>query len=142
MILGMGVLFSMLYVSFATHSSNGKVAHDPRIIPTQPKISQLQAVETVENHIRANVKGVEKISLYFGSYNFSRSGYNQNLTSGELTNSGWNLEYVKSHPELLSLPLAFVHANGTVYGVNATSHSYIRACHITQFCKLKSYIIT
>jgi hypothetical protein len=133
MILGMGVLFSMLYASFAIQSGNGKVAHDPHVIPTQPKISQLQAIDTIEKHIRSNVRGVEKISLYFGSYNFSRTGYNQNMSGGQLTNLGWNLEYVKLHPELLSLPLAFVHANGTVYGVNATNHSYIRACHITQF---------
>lgn len=72
-LLAFGVLFSMLYVSSA-QSGTGRIAHDPHVIPTEPRITQLQAVEAVENHIRSNVKGVEKIFLYFSSYNSSSAG--------------------------------------------------------------------
>jgi plastocyanin len=44
---------------------------------------------------------------------------------------GWNLEHVKANPKLLNLPLAFVHANGTVYGIDATNRAYAKACDLS-----------
>jgi plastocyanin len=132
MTLGMGVLFSMFYVSFAIRSSDGgRIAHDPHVIPTQPKISQLQAIETVERHIRSEIKDVQNIRLEYLLYNYSSSEYNSDKDYADYRiNMGysWDLEHVKQYPKPLNLRLFFVSANNTVYAINDTSHSYQKIC--------------
>jgi hypothetical protein len=129
--LAFAVLGSMLYVSII--QSSNRIAHDWNVIPTEPKVSQLKAIETVEKHVRSKLKEVEQIGLYFSLYNSSNGGEPdfRNANKSELTNLGWNIEYVKAHPESLNLLLAFIHANCTIYGINATSHSYLKACDLS-----------
>ena len=137
-VLAFGVLGSMLYVS-SFQTSNNRIAHDWKVIPTEPKISQLQAVETVEKHIHSKVQGVQQIGLFYSFYNSSNGISDfRNSNNAELTNLGWNFEYVKAHPEPLNLLLAFIHANGTIYGINATNHSYLKACDLSS--SLSSYL--
>jgi hypothetical protein len=105
MVLAFGLFGSLLY--FSNVQSSSRIAHDPKVIPTEPKVSQLQAIETVEKHIHSKVKGVQQIGLYFSLYNSSYGGEtdfrNANNNRSELTTLGWNFEYVKAHPELLKL---------------------------------------
>lgn len=135
MLLGMGVLFSMLYVS-SIRSGSDTTAHYSNVIPTRPKISQLQAMETVERHIRSEIKDVQKIRLDYQLYNFSWTDYYSNdpVYASEYAQYrqkigySWDLVQVKNHPELLNLRLFYLHANNTVYEVNYRNNTYQKAC--------------
>jgi len=133
-VLAFGALFSLLYLSSALHNSGGsRVTHDPAVIPTQPKISQLQAVESAENHLISKVPGVQDIRLDLVLYNFSLQEYSTNPAYIEYRMSrlewrAWPLAQVKEHPELLNLGLLFVHANETQYIINSTSHTFTMVC--------------
>ena len=123
--LGLGAMFAILY--FATLASEPSRPWD--VIPVEPQITQLEAIEIVENHILSKADGLEKIGLYFSLYNHTAD------TTADYWNSphydimtGWDLGHVKDNPELLNLPLSFVHRNGTVYGIDSTDSSYIIAC--------------
>lgn len=132
MILAFAALFSMLYLSAAA----SRAVHDPNVIPVEPKISQLQAIETAERHIRAEVKDLREIRLNFQMYNFSASEYNSVNSPGwneyvqyrQNMRNSWDLEHVKQYPELLNLRLYFVHANGTTYAINGTDHTFVKVC--------------
>jgi plastocyanin len=141
MVFAFGLLFSLIYISsYIQQPDNGeRIIHDLGTIPLPPKISQLQAMQTVERHIRSEIKDVQKIRLEYQLYNFSLADYN----SGDPVYAGkyaqyrqrmgysWDLERVKQHPELLNLPLFYVHVNnGTVYEINYTNHSssYRKVC--------------
>jgi hypothetical protein len=128
--LAFGVLFSALYASAQLYAPR----HPPNQIPTEPKISQLQAIETVEQHLAREITNFKEARLYFYQYNFSDSLYE----SGDSDYSdyihsinregGWSFSLVKNNPELLQLPLFFVHANGTQYQINSTDHSFQMRC--------------
>lgn len=127
MVLGLGVLFSLLSFSTILAGDNGKTAHDPNVIPTEPKISQLQALETVEKQIRLYVKNPEVIKLDYTLYNFSSSEYGNEEYRHKLI-YGWDVEHIKKYPELLNIPLYFVHANGTTYAINSAGHIFHKVC--------------
>jgi plastocyanin len=113
-----GVLFSALYVS----SQLAIPRHSPNIISTEPKISQLQVIETVEQHLRSRIPDLETLRLYFFLYNYT------NDRNSDAPVGGWSFSSVKQNPELLNLPLFFVHANGTQYQINSTDGSYQVRC--------------
>jgi hypothetical protein len=102
---------------YASHQANYAQPHDPEVIPTEPKISQAQAIDTVEMEYRRIVTDYQEAYLHVHYYNFSQElvedeEYQQYLRS---IAPGWKLSDVKTNPELLSLTLVFVHANGTLY---------------------------
>ncbi|AIF85562.1 plastocyanin [Candidatus Nitrososphaera evergladensis SR1] len=136
MVLAFAVLGALLYVSAI--QTSGRIAHDSKAIPTEPKISQLQAIETAEKHLQSKVKGVQEIRLEFPLYNFSMQRYTSDPSYVEYIEKnnlrhGSLLSQVKEHPELLNLPLYFVHANGTLYSVNATGHTFEKVCEEPSF---------
>jgi plastocyanin len=121
----------MLYVSII--QSSNRIAHHPHIIPTEPKITQIQAVEAIEQDLHSKFSDIENIKLEMQRYNFSAQEYESGGESKYVDyraklGFGWPLSTIKMHPELLNLPLAFIHANRTVYVVNATSHSFEKVC--------------
>lgn len=131
MALGMGMLFSMLYVS--AQSGSGRIAYDPHVIPTAPKVSQLGAIESAENHLLAKVRGAQNIRLEFTLYNFSQQKFEADREYAKyrmerLEWRGWPLSQVKENPDLLNLGLFFVHANQTQYFVNSTSRAFTVVC--------------
>lgn|GEM_PF-1658569 len=113
-ILTFAILFSFLYASY---QANYTQPHNPEVIPTEPKISQAQAIDIIEMEYRRIVPDYQEAYLHVHYYNFSREleedeEYQQYLRS---IAPGWELSDVKTNPELLSLTLVFVHANGTMY---------------------------
>lgn len=128
-ILGLGAVFSILYVSgiFA------QPGHAHVTIPTEPKISQLQAIEIIENDLRAEIPEMQETKLSFQLYNFSAQQYsaggnNQYADYRHKLGFGWTFSHVKEYPELLQLPLRFVHANGTVYNVDESAKTFEKVC--------------
>jgi plastocyanin len=136
-VLAFGLLGSMLYIS--TVQSSSRISHDPNVIPTEPKITQIQAVEAAEKHLQSKVKEVQEIRLEFPLYNFSMQRYTSDPSYVEYIEKnnlrhGSLLSQVKEHPELLNLPLYFIHANGTLYSIkNATSHTFEKVCKEPSF---------
>src|SRR5690606_27578252 len=102
---------------YASYQANYTQPHNPEVIPTEPKISQAQAIDIIEMEYRRIVPDYQEAYLHVHYYNFSREleedeEYQQYLRS---IAPGWELSDVKTNPELLSLTLVFVHANGTMY---------------------------
>lgn len=120
-------MFTALY-----SSSQSTPRHPPDVIPTEPKISQLQVIETVEQHLRSQVPNLERVRLYFFLYNFTDSRYSSDPEYANYIDriavGGWQFSHVKENPELLNLPLFFVHANGTQYQINSTDGTYQVRC--------------
>lgn len=126
-VLAFGVVFSLLYAA----PQLARPGHAHSDIPTEPKISQLQALNIVEKHVRSEIDGIEEIKLAFFMYNFSDTLYSSDSNYAEYRSKlrfGWNFTHIKNDPELLGMPLMFVHANGTSYAVNSTNHSYEKVC--------------
>jgi hypothetical protein len=127
-ILVFGVLFSTQFVS----SQLSIPRHNPNVIPTQPKISQLQVIETVEKHVRSEIPDLQKLKLYFYLYNYTDDRYSADPDYANyldrIARGGWTFSHVKENPELLNLPLYFVHANGTQCQINSTDGSYQMRC--------------
>lgn len=121
-------MFTALYSS----SSQSTPRHPPNVIPTEPKISQLQVIETVEQHLKSEVPNLEQARLYFFLYNFTDERYSSDPEYanyiGRVALQGWSFSHVKENPELLNLPLFFVHANGTQYQINSTDGTYQVRC--------------
>jgi len=126
-VLILGVLFSSLYKS----AQVSMASHTPNFIPTEPKISQLQAIEIAEQHLRKQSPNLEEAWLYFSFYNFTSERFSEAVDPDyvdyirSVASGGWKFSNIKEHPELLQLPIFFVHANGTQYVINGTSHSII-----------------
>lgn len=129
-VLVFGVLFAMLLTSALVSVQR----HAPNLIPTEPRISQLQAIETVEQDLREEVDGFKEVNLYHYQYNFSASRYESGDSKyldyilSIAHEGGWSLSHIKKNPELLQLPLFFIHANGTQYQVNSTDHTFQLRC--------------
>jgi len=128
-VLVFAILFSFMYQSFQL---DNRVAHDPNAIPTKAKISQEQAIDIVEREYRKWVPDYQEAYLHFHYYNYSRTlamngdeDYQKYLRS---LGAGWKLSHVKANPELLSLPLIFVHANGTYYFIDAKTNEFEKVC--------------
>ena len=123
-ILVFGVLFSMLYVSLEQQRQQARIQHLPNVIPTEPKLTQMQVVEVIEREYGEQVPEFMEAYLHFNYYNYSQElqqdeQYQRYLRS---VSPGWQLSYVKAKPDLLSLPLVFVHANGTVYSIDSKNN--------------------
>lgn len=124
------ILFSYLYSSF---QSNYGISHDPNSIPTKPKLSEAQAIDIVEREYRKRVPDYQEAYLHFHYYNYSRQldmegnqDYQQYLRS---LGAGWSFSHIKEKPELLGLPLIFVHANGTVYLIGTIANPFEKICY-------------
>ena len=118
----------MLYTSLQLPISK----HPSSVIPTEPQISQLQAIEIVEQHLRKEVSDLEDARLYFSLYNFTEERFGSDPDYeryiSTVARGGWSFSHIKTEPELLQLPLFFVHANGTQYAINATDNTYQMRC--------------
>lgn len=130
LILTFGALFSMFYLVFVT--SNARISHDPSIIPTEPKISQLRALEIAEKHLQSKIPTVEDIRLDFVSYNFSKQRYETDVEYANYVNEnlahGWPISQVKERPELLNMGLFFVHSHGAVFSIDSEHNTFEKAC--------------
>jgi plastocyanin len=124
-------MFSILYLAglFASPSH----AHFDKI-PTEPKITQIQALEIIENDLRNKVPELQETKLSFQLYNFSAleysaGGLNQYADyRHKLGYYAWPFSHVKGHPELLNMPLMFVHANGTMYRIDESAKTFEKVC--------------
>lgn len=127
-VLALGALFAILYAS----SVFSEPGHAHSSISTEPQISQLRAIEIIDQDLRAKVPDLQETRLIHQLYNFSVQEYESNTEYVEYimknVGYGYTFEYVKSNPELLQLPLRFVHANGTVYEVNESAQSFEKIC--------------
>ena len=123
------VLFSALY---ASTEQTKRIPYLPNNIPTQPKISQLEAIQIVEHHLKKEIPELNQVRLYFTLYNFSSQRWQNNPEYQKYISTaargGWSYSHVKEKPELLQLPLFFVHANGTQYQVSQTDNTYKVLC--------------
>lgn len=120
LILSFAVLFLLLYASSQTPSSR----HPPGIIP-EPQITQLQAIQIAEHHLRNQIPDLEEAWLYFGFYN-----------STSASNKG-HVEFsqIKTNPERLQLPLFFLLANGTLYRIDPSTNAVIDSYPPEPNCK-------
>ena len=124
-----GILFSVLYVS-----AQSAPQRQPNVIPIEPRISQLKAIEITEQNLQKQILNLDGAWLDFYQYNFSltrfQAGFDdpeyENFIRSVNRNGGWTFPHVKEHPELLQLPLYFVHANGTQYEI--TNSTYKMRC--------------
>lgn len=125
--LALGALFSVLYLS--SIFSEPSHAHFDKI-PTEPKITQLEALTIIENDVRTKLPEVQQVRLYYLDYNFTSQGYSDEKYIDYRRQMGWSwdFEHVKQIPDLLQIRLVFVHANGTVYDINATDNSFEKRC--------------
>jgi plastocyanin len=91
-------------------------------------ISQSQAIEIIKEELRRNLPGFREAYFHFHYYNFSSVDYDNNPEYQQYLRSqgaGWRISHIMENPELLSLPLYFVHSNGTVYSVAGGSYEKI-----------------
>src|SRR5690606_41184042 len=79
---------------------------------------------------RRAVPDFQEAYLHVQYYNFSRDLVDDNEYQLYLRSiaPGWKLSDVKTNPELLSLTLVFVHANGTLYMVDAKDGKFEKIC--------------
>lgn len=127
-ILSFAILFSFMYSSYQL---NYAPPHDPNVIPAEPKIMQAQALAIVESEFRKNVPSYREAYLHFQYYNFSRENYENDEEYQSYLRSlvpGWKLSEIKANPSLLSLTLAFVHANGTTYSIDPQTRTFEKVC--------------
>lgn len=124
--LGLGAMFSILYVS----SVFSETSHFHPEVPTQPEITQLEAITIIENEVRTELPEVQQVRLFYQNYNFTFQGYSDEEYIDYRRQMGWSwdFEHVKQFPGLLNIPLIYFHANGTVYNVNATGNSFEKRC--------------
>lgn len=131
-VLIVSLVFAVLFSSLYSASQLSIPRHPPNIIRTQPKISQLQAIEVAERHLLSEIPHLQEVRLYFYLYNFTDERYASDPQYQDyihtVARGGWPFSHVKDNPELLNLPLIFVHANGTQYQVNSTDGSYQMRC--------------
>jgi plastocyanin len=128
--LSLGGMFASLYAA-SVLSEPGHAHFDK--IPTQAKVSQLEAIEIIENDLRAKVPELQETRLMFQLYNFSAAEYsaegiNQYADYRHKLGYGWTFSHIRESPELLQLPLRFVHANGTVYDIDESARSFEKIC--------------
>lgn len=121
------VLFSLIYASSLL---NYRISHDSNMIPTLPLLSQIQTLTVIENEFRRNVPSYQEAYLHFQYYNYSKGKeqdeeYQRYLPSLIRT---WKLSEIKENPGLLNLNLFFVHANNTIYSINAQNRTYEKVC--------------
>lgn len=85
-------VFSMLFSTLSISSHLATPRHPPNVIPTEPKVSQLQVIETVEQHLKSKIPNLETARLYFYLYNYTddSSYYNNDLAIG-----GWSFSHIK-----------------------------------------------
>jgi hypothetical protein len=91
----LGAMFSMLYL--------GGTLAQPRYthvsVPTEPRISQVEALEIVENHLQSRVPELEETRLLFMWYNFSQQRYQSDPEYNEYIKSlgpfPWTLDHVR-----------------------------------------------
>lgn len=126
-ILTFAILFSLLYASY---QANYIPPHNPNTIPTEPRITPAQAIDIVEMGYRRAVPDFQEAYLHVQYYNFSRDLVDDNEYQLYLSSirPGWKLSDVKTKPELLSLTPVFVHANGTMYMVDAKDGKFEKVC--------------
>ncbi len=130
-VLGLGAMFSILYVS--TIFSNAGHAHFDNI-PTNPNVSQLEAIEIIDNDLKSRVPESHEVRLAFQLFNFSAQEYSAGGNNqyvdyrNKLGYYAWAFSHVKENPELLQMPLMFVHANGTMYSIDESTMTYEKAC--------------
>lgn len=70
-VLAFGILFSFMYASSLHYTQ----PHDPRLIYTNPMITQLQAIEIIEQDLGKQVLGFSEAYAHFYYYNFSNQEY-------------------------------------------------------------------
>jgi plastocyanin len=128
-ILTFAIIFPFMYSSFQL---NYRLApHDPNTIPTMPKISQEHVINIVEREYRKWVPEYQEAYLHFHYYNYSYKldtqdeDYQKYLRS---LGAGWSFSHVEEKPELLSLRLMFIHANGTQYVIDYQSQQFEKVC--------------
>lgn len=123
-----GILLSFLYASSQLYYIP---PHDPDRIYTEPAISQLQAIQTIEQDLKRQIPGFNEAYLHFQYYNFSYTEYENDETYQRYRDNvrpGWSLTHIKQNPELLNLALIFVHANGTHYQYDPESKRFEKTC--------------
>lgn len=128
--LGLGAMFSILYVS-SIFSEQGH-AHHFDDIPTEAKIPQLEAIEIIENDLRAKIPQLQEVNPTHNYYNFSLQKYESDQEYVRYiinkVGYGYSFDHIKQHPELLQLPLRFVHFNGTIYDIDSSTNSFDKIC--------------
>lgn len=134
-ILVFGMLFSMFY--YATATSSDRISHDPNVIPTKPKLSQLQALEIAENHLKSGLPKVQDIRLDFQSYNFTIQSHEADPKFTRCIDRNpvlcWSISKAKEHPELLSMSLFFIHSNGQEFSVYPADNTFEKICEEPSF---------
>jgi plastocyanin len=126
-VLSFIVLFSLLYISTLLPRPV-QYFHDSLSIPTEPKISQLEALEIAVQAVKKSHSDLndENIRLWFSFYNFSEADYEKHPE--KYRGHTWTIATIKQYPELLELPLEYFHPNGTLYDINPTNNSYSKGC--------------
>lgn len=126
-IIVFAILFSLMYASSLI---NYRVPHEPNTIPTSPIVSQAQALAIVEGEYRKNMRSFHEAYLHFNYYNHSKERAQDEEYQTYLLSlaPGWKLSEVKANPLLLSLTLAFVHANGTIYFIDQPERTFEKVC--------------
>lgn len=113
--LGAGIAFILIFaVVFGVADAS------PRAVPTQPEITQQQAIDTAIQDLTTKfIKNPVDIKIY------TIVGHQeaQYLSIQNFTKGNWTLQ-----------PLFYVHSNGSFYLINATTHATTR-CHLP-YCPL------
>lgn len=138
-ILVFAVFFSFIYASSLIYL---RIEHHPDVIPTSPTFSEEQALAVVESDYRKNVPSFREAYLHFQYYNYSRENKENEDYQNYLQSlaPGWRLSEVKQDPSLLTLPLVFVHANGTIYTIDSEDGKYEKICRQpSRDCPLGNY---
>lgn len=124
----LGAMFSLLYLG----NTLAQPIYNHTTIPTDPKISQVEALRIIESHLESRVPDLKETRLLFMWYNFSRQEYQSNQEyNAYIKGLGpypWSFDHIRENPELLQIPLRFVHGNGTVYDIDQSAKSFEKIC--------------
>ncbi|GEM_PF-2858519 len=115
-VLVFAVLFSMLY------ASNIIMQIQSNTIPTKPRISQLQVIQIVEHDLqdRYDLTNSSAIRMYFSMYNFTDYGGYTFVACKDKCPESYYASFAdaKANPKLLTIPLYYIHPNGTEYFIS------------------------
>lgn len=99
-------------------TSASAILPDPSEVPTEPRITQLQALQAATQTLKERSPSLddEQIELWFTQYNYTAGDYEAHPE--KYTGYPWPLTTVMQNPELLMLRLAYFHPNGTIYYID------------------------
>jgi plastocyanin len=124
----LGVVFSLLYAA----PQLARPGHAHSGIPIEPKVSQLEAIEIIERDLYAKIPEIKEIRLAYFLYNFSEAEYESDSEYIDYRHKrgfyAWPFSHIKQWPELLQMPLMFVHANGTTYEIDESVKTFEKVC--------------